>query len=113
MPHHQSLARNPGRRSLPPRTPPDTLPTQRPDPPPRQKAHAHRSTHIHEPNIAPINRIPREHVPVNVPAYRIDAVEMANVRDEQAEEEGAPDPEVSGCAQDEGFVEGEAEIEVR
>ena len=47
-----------------------------------------------------------------MPPYRIDAVEMANVRDEQAEEEGAPDPEIGGSAQDKGFIECEAEIEV-
>ena len=47
-----------------------------------------------------------------MPPYRIDAVEMANIRNEQAEEEGAPDPEIGGCAEDEGFIEGEAEVEV-
>lgn len=47
-----------------------------------------------------------------MPPYRIDAVEMANIRDEQADDEGAPDLEIGGCAQDEGFIEGEAEIEV-
>ena len=47
-----------------------------------------------------------------MPSYRIHAVEMANIRDEQADEESAPDLEIGGRAQDEGFIEGEAEIEV-
>ena len=38
---------------------------------------------------------------------------MAQVGDEQAEEQGAPDAAVGRRAQDEGFDEGEAEVQVR
>ena len=37
---------------------------------------------------------------------------MAEVRDQQTDEEGAPDFGVGGAAEDEGFAEREAEVEV-
>lgn len=91
---HQSLALDSGRRSFPSRTTSNSLPTGRSHPQAGQKTDAHRSSSIHKPHIAPINSIPTEHVPVNVPPYRIDAVEMTKVRDEQADQQGPPDPQI-------------------
>ena len=88
----QSLPRDPRRRSFPPRTTPNRLPTQWTHPQPGEKTDAHRSSHIHKPHIPPINRIPSQHVPINVPPNSMDAVKMTKVRDKQANKQGAPDP---------------------
>ena len=95
---HPNLARYSGRWSFPPSTASDRLPTGRAHPQAGQETDAHRSSNVHESHIAPVNGIPTEHVPVNVPSRNIDAVEMTEVGDKQADQEGPPDLQIGRCA---------------
>lgn len=70
----------------------------------QQECGAHCSTEVDESEVAPIHGIPFPELVVHWPAKLVDAVEMAKVGDEEAEEEDAPDFAVVGCSQDEGFV---------
>ena len=109
----RSLACDSGRWSLPPSTAPDRLPTRGTHPHARQETDAHRRSRIHERDVADIDGVPAAHVPIHLPPHGIDAVEMATVRDEQADEQGPPDLRIGRRAQDEGFVEGETQVQVR
>ena len=113
VPRHPSLACDPGRRSLPASAASNRRPPGRPHPQAGEKTNTHRRTNIHKSYIAPVNGVPTEDIPIDLPAHRIDAVEVAKVGDEEADEQSAPDLEFGRCAQDEGFVEGETEVEVR
>lgn len=90
----QNLARDSRRRSFPPRTAPDSLPTQRTHPPPGEKTNAHRSSRIHETDIPPINCVPPEQIPVNVPPDSMDAVKVTKICDKQTDKQGAPNPQI-------------------
>ncbi|RFU31791.1 hypothetical protein B7463_g4553, partial [Scytalidium lignicola] len=93
----------------------------------QQETDPHHSPDIHKPYIPPIHRIPAAHIPVHPPiaitttkakakskaTFELaNAIQMAEISEQQAEEQGAPDAEVGGAAQDQGFVEGEEEVEV-
>lgn len=82
---HQSLACNSGRWSFSPSAASDRLPTRRTHPQAGQKTDAHRSSNIHESDVAPVNGVPPEHVPVDMPSHSMDAVEMTEVCDKQAD----------------------------
>ena len=64
-------------------------------------------------HVTPVNGIPIEDVPVNMPSHSIDAVEMTEVGNKQADEQSAPDFQIRCCAQDQSFGEGKTKIEVR
>lgn len=90
--------------------------------PPARPSHAHvgeeRCSHggpeVDKGDIAPVDGIPPRKVPrqVYVQAEGLDGVQMAQVGDEQDEQDRLPDTQVGGGAQDEGLVEGEEEVQV-
>lgn len=70
----------------------------------QQECGAHGSTEVDESEVAPIHFVPLPELVVDGPSQGVDAVQMAKVGNQQAEQEDAPDSAVVGYSQDEGFV---------
>lgn len=79
---------------------------------PEQEARPHSGTDINKTQVAPVHRIPLPEAVIDLQPHGRDASQMAEIRQQQAKEEDAPDFDVGRGAQHEGFVEGEDEVEV-
>lgn len=77
-----------------------------------QECHAHRGAQVNKGNVAPVYCIPARDVPVDGGAQSGNAVQVTKVGDEEAEEQGAPDAQIGGSAQDNGLIEGEQQVQI-
>ena len=78
----------------------------------KQKASSHDSSHVHKANITPIYGVPACHIPIYLQAYSFDAIQMAQVCDEETEEHSTPDSDILGRAQDKRFIDSEEEVQI-
>ena len=105
----------------------------RPNPDAQQKANPRHRTRIHNPHIPPRHLIPPRNVVIHLRPQAPHAPQMAQVRQQQPHQQASPDAQIDdaplhaehdiqrcgvrvllrGHAQDDDFVDGEEEVEIR